>query len=366
MKVIQIVPELNSGGVELCALEIAACLVRQGHTSIVISNGGRLVEQLESAGSRHITLPVHRKHPSSLWQIPSLRRIFLDEKPDIIHPQSRLPAWLSYLTWKSMPSSCRPRFITTVHGFHSVNAYSSIMSKGEKVICVSRAIQDHILRDYPRTDPRKLEVIYCGVDPAIYHPGYHAPDAWMSQWQADFPQFMGKKTLVLPGRITRLKGHQEFLSLIHKLRAMDWPVHGLIVGDTHPKKRSYLSELHDLTKQLDLENHVTFLGHRTDLKEILAATDLSFSLSRQPEAFGRTVLEAVALGKPVIGHALGGVNEILRMCYMRGLVPLHDHKALLHTTCSILENASAPSLIPEQFTLPAMSVSMLASYQSCL
>lgn len=364
MKVIQIIPELNSGGVELCVMEIAQCLVRNGHTSIVISHGGRLVKELESAGSRHITLPVHRKHPSSILQIPQLRRIFLNEKPDIIHPQSRLPAWLTYLAWKSMPVAQKPRLITTVHGFHSVNRYSAIMTKGEQVICVSHSIKEHILRDYPTVDTNKLHVIYGGIDPALYYPAYQPPTDWMNDWKSQNPQFIGKKTLVLPGRITRLKGHQEFLALMQKLRENDLPIHGIIVGDTHPKKRSYLAELKELTKQLRLEDDVSFLGHRSDLRNITSVTDITLSLSRQPEAFGRTALEAVALGKPVIGHAIGGVNEILSACYPDGLVPPHDGDTLLKTTCAILNNPRKPMAIPDCFTLSSMSANILALYKS--
>ena len=102
MKVIQILPELNSGGVERGTLEVGKYLVDQGHESIVISNGGRLVAQLEAEGSRHITLPVHKKRLSSLKQVKVLRRLLEQERPDILHLRSRLPAWLAYLAWRKM------------------------------------------------------------------------------------------------------------------------------------------------------------------------------------------------------------------------------------------------------------------------
>ena len=103
MKVIQILPELNSGGVERGTLEVGKYLVEQGHESIVISNGGRLATQLEKEVSRHITLPVHKKRLSSLKQVKVLRKLFEQEKPDVLHLRSRLPAWLAYLAWRKMP-----------------------------------------------------------------------------------------------------------------------------------------------------------------------------------------------------------------------------------------------------------------------
>ena len=106
MKVIQILPELNAGGVERGTLEVGKYLVEQGHESLVISNGGRQVAQLEAEGSRHITLPVHKKRLRSLKQVKVLRELFEKERPDILHLRSRLPAWLAWLAWrKDGPSS---------------------------------------------------------------------------------------------------------------------------------------------------------------------------------------------------------------------------------------------------------------------
>jgi glycosyltransferase involved in cell wall biosynthesis len=362
MKIIQILPELNSGGVERGTCEIAEHLVKQGHESLVISHGGRLVDQLQTSGSRHISLPIHRKHPSSLLQLPSLRSIFLSEKPDLIHLRSRLPAWIAYFAWRSLPSRQRPHLMTTVHGFHSVNSYSSIMTKGQTVICVSHSIKEQILRNYPKIDASKLHVIHRGVNPALYNPGYRPSSEWLSAWNDAHPYLKDQKILLLPGRITRLKGHEEFFSLIRDLRQKGTPAHGLIVGDTHPNKRSYLAELHNLINTLGLRPHITFLGHRSDLRDIIAVTDITYSMSRKPESFGRTALEAVALAKPTIGHAIGGVNEILTACFPQGLVPLHDKQALYTTTLQVLQNPTVPREIPYSFTLSAMCDSTLALY----
>ena len=141
LKVIQLVPELNSGGVERGTLEVGRYLSENGHQSIIISNGGRMVEQLIREGSRHVKFPVHKKNPISLLQVPKLRKFFLREKPDIIHARSRIPAWLSYLTLMLINRGKRPNFVTTVHGFYSVNAYSKVMTQSDHVICVSNSIR---------------------------------------------------------------------------------------------------------------------------------------------------------------------------------------------------------------------------------
>lgn len=185
MKIIQILHELNAGGVERGTLEVAAHLVREGHESLVISNGGRQVADLEKAGSRHIQMPVHRKALASLGQIPRLRKLFATEKPDIIHLRSRLPAWLAWLAWKSLPRNTRPRLVTTVHGFYSVNAYSAVMTKGERVIAVSESIRNYITSNYPAMAQEKISVIHRGVEPGQFPRGFQPEPSWLEIWRAE-------------------------------------------------------------------------------------------------------------------------------------------------------------------------------------
>jgi len=328
MKVIQILPELNAGGVERGALEVGKYLVEQGHESLVISNGGRQVAQLEAEGSRHITLPVHKKRLSALRQIKVLRRLFEQERPDILHLRSRLPAWLAWLAWRKMDPKTRPRLITTVHGFYSVNAYSAIMTKGERVICVSNSVKDYVLQNYPKVPADRLSVVHRGVDPGEYPYGYQAPAEWLEQWRADSPQFAGKYIITLPGRITRWKGQLDFIQVIAALKAKGLPVHGLIVGEPHPKKLEFLEEVKAAIRSAGLENDITLVGHRSDLREVMAVSDVVVSCSTDPEAFGRVTLEALALGKPVAGYDHGGVHEQLDALLPEGKIEVGDSNKL--------------------------------------
>jgi len=330
MKVIQILPELNAGGVERGTLEVGNYLVQSGHESLVISNGGRLVEQLEQEGSRHIRLPVHRKSLFSLWQIKALRELFIKEKPDVIHLRSRLPAWLAWLAWRKLTPETRPRLVTTVHGFYSVNAYSAIMTKGEQVICVSESVRDYVLKNYPKVNPDKLTVIHRGVDPAVFPYGYQPPADWLAQWQNDYPQLEGKYVITLPGRITRWKGQLDFVRIISALKQRGLPVHGLLVGEPHPKKRAFLDEVVSTIREAGLEDTITQVGHRSDLREIMTVSDVVVSLSSDPEAFGRVTLEALSIGRPVAGYDHGGVREQLDALLPEGKVPPIHLKEIIH------------------------------------
>ncbi len=362
LTVVQVLPALESGGVERGTLEVGRALVEAGHRSIVISAGGRLVAQLEKEGSEHLTWDLGRKRLWTLRHIPRLRRFLAEQRVDILHARSRMPAWICWFAWKGMAPESRPRFVTTVHGLYSVNRYSAVMVRGERIIAVSETVRDYILKNYPRVAPGRIEVIYRGVDPAAFPHGYRPSEAWLAAWQAQYPQLAGKKILTLPGRITRLKGHEDFIRLIAALREEGRPVHGLIVGGASADKRAYLRELHGLVHDLGLNEAVTFTGQRSDLREIMACADIVLSLSTQPESFGRTVLEALSLGIPVIGYDHGGVGEQLQALLPTGRISIGDQAALVARAGQWLD--ARPDLPRgHAFTLEHMLQATLALYK---
>lgn len=363
MKILQILPELNAGGVERGTLEVARHLVSAGHEAVVVSNGGRLVEELEKAGARHITLPVHRKSLGSLLQVRPLRRLFEHERPDIVHIRSRVPGWITALALRKMNPATRPRVVTTVHGFYSVNAYSAVMTRGDRVIAVSECIRDYVLTNYPKTPASVIRVIPRGVELERYPRGFVPAAEWRAAWKAAQSQFENKAVLLLPGRITRLKGHVDFFNLIAGLKSSGVAVHGLVVGDTHAKKRDYLAELRAIADKLGVGADVSFLGHRSDVREIMAVSDIVYSLSQQPESFGRVTLETLALGRAFVGYDHGGVGEQLRPFFPAGCVKLGDGTGLLAATLRVLKERPLPGVVGEPYTLQCMCESTLAVYK---
>lgn len=361
LTVVQILPELHGGGVERGTLEIARGLVQAGHRSIVVSNGGRMVESLLAQGSEHVLMPVHKKSLLSLWQVPKLRGLFDQLQPDIIHARSRLPAWLAYLAWRRMKHA-GSRFVTTVHGLYSVNAYSRIMVRGEAVIAVSETIVNYIRQHYPEVPEERITRIYRGIEPTEFPHQYQADEAWRERWFTAYPQLRGKKVLCMPGRITRLKGHRDFIELVEQLKQHGQDVYGVIVGGEDPKRQGYADELRALIRQKGLSEQVIFTGHRNDMRDIYSVSDIVFSLSNKPESFGRTVLETLALGKPVIAYAHGGVEEILSVMFPSGMVPLGDKKVLMQATLRQLESPTLPCK-DHPFLLGSMVGQTLSLYQ---
>jgi glycosyltransferase involved in cell wall biosynthesis len=364
LTVIQILPALNSGGVERGTTEIANALVKAGHRSLVISAGGRLVEQLEREGTTHIALPIGEKRLSTLRYIWQLRKIIRDINPDIIHLRSRLPAWIAYLAWRKLPLEQRPHIVTTVHGPYSVNKYSAIMAIGERVIAVSEMIKGYIIDNYPQISPDKITVIHRGIDPGRYHPNYKPSPEWLSQWKKDFPQFENKLVITLPARITAWKGQYDFISCIHILKSKGLNVHGLIVGETHPRKQAFLTLLKNRITERSLENDISFTGHRSDLQDILASSNIVLSLAKAPEAFGRTTIEALSMAIPVIGYNHGGVAEQLAITFPEGQVPEGDIDAIVDKIISWQHNGTPAVNTQHPFTLDNMCQQTLKIYQN--
>ncbi|KAB2309185.1 glycosyltransferase family 4 protein [Betaproteobacteria bacterium SCN2] len=362
LTVVQVLPALQSGGVERGTLEVGRHLVEHGHRSIVISAGGRLVDQLLSEGSEHVSWDIGKKNPWTLRLIPVLQRFLAQNRADILHARSRMPAWICYLAWKGMNPKTRPRFITTVHGLYSVNAYSAVMVKGEKVIAVSEAAQDYIVRSYPKIERERIELIPRGVEPAEFPYGFKPTTEWLGAWQAEHPQLAGRKILCLPARITRLKGHHEFIELVAQLRAQGMDVHGLIVGGEDPNRLGYAAEVRQAVHDRGLDDAISFTGARHDIREIYAISDIVFSLSTKPESFGRTVLEALCMGVPVVAYDHGGVSEILRTLYPAGRVEPENMGQLVATTAKLLETPDRVN--PDNpYTLRNMLDRTLAVYE---
>lgn len=369
LKVLQLLPALDSGGVERGTLEIARALVAAGHESVVLSKGGRLVAQLQAEGSRHIARDLGRKSPTTFLHYRALRRLFEQERFDIVHARSRLPAWVVWLAWRGMPADARPHFVTTVHGMHSVSRYSAIMCAGERVIAVSDTVRDYLRSHYPPTRwphlaDERITVIPRGIDPAEFPRDYVPSDEWLARFHAEFPQLGGRKVLTLPGRLTRLKGHHDFITLIGKLLAEGRDVVGLIVGGEDPKRPGYAKEVRERVQAEGLGEHIVFAGHRSDMREIYAISDCVLSLSSTPESFGRTVLEPLAMGRPVVGYAQGGVAEILAELFPHGAVGKGDVAAATVRAADVIAGRTPVVEHNSRFLLANMQEQTLKLYGS--
>ena len=368
LTVVQLLPALDAGGVERSTLEIADALVRGGHRAIVVSAGGRLLPRLLEIGAEHISLDIGHKSPLTLRHVRALRALFREVDADIVHARSRLPAWLGWWVLRGMrgtraPAS-RPHFVTTAHGLNSPSRYSAIMARGERVICVSRTVRDYLQAQNPTTDPARLVVIPRGIDPAAFPRVPQVDRVERARIADTYPQLAGDgPLLLLPGRGTRLKGHADAIALLARLRASGLDARLWMPGAVQVGREDYLAELEKIAGDAQVEDAVAMTEPTSAIAEAYAVSDMVLQLSRKPEAFGRTVIEALSVGRPVLGWAHGGVGELLRELQPVGAVKPFDADALLRTARDLLaQPPEPPATMP--YTLQAMQEATLAQYQS--
>lgn len=363
LTVVQLLPALHSGGVERSTLEIAAALVQAGHRALVVSAGGRLVEPLLASGAEHLTLDISRKSLLTLRHMPTLRRLFAEIDADIVHARSRLPAWLGLKAVQALPAGRRPHWVTTVHGLNSPGRYSAVMTTGERVICVSDTVREFVQRHYPAVPAGRLQVIPRGVDTAQFPRVARNDRRPRMALGKDHPWLLDAEgpVLLLPGRGTRLKGHAHALRLLSALRTAGSAAQLWMLGSDEPGRGAYVEELRQQARMLGVDAALHVSPPTSRIAEAYAASDLVLQLSDKPEAFGRTVVEAIAVGRPVLGWDHGGVGELLRRLQPSGAVPLGDAAALGERALALLADPPAlPSRIP--YTLQAMQRDTLRLY----
>lgn len=371
IRVVQMLPELHAGGVERGTLELGTYLSAQGHQSIVISGGGRMVPELKTNGSRHISWPVGRKSPITLKYLLPLRRFLAQEAIDVLHVRSRVPAWIAFWAWKSLPESVRPRFITTFHGYYSVNRYSAIMTKGERVIAISKGIRSHMIEQYG-VEEERIDLIYRGVDERIFDPAMVSNDRMKNlqkHWQIEnVPQPL----IILPGRLTPWKGQDIFIQSLSQIKDLQWTA--LCIGDKE-ENASHFRRLQQMVSQLGLEGRIRFVGHCEDMPAAIMLSDVVVSASSlEPEAFGRVVVEAQAMSKPVIATAHGGSLETILDDKSGWLVPPQDTSALSEALSKAIQNKDlrqqfgreGRKWVMDNFTIHRMCQKTLNVYEQIL
>ena len=363
LKIVQVLPALNSGGVERGTVELARELVLGGHTSVVISSGGRMVDGLLAEGSEHISFPVHRKSLWSLLEVRPMRRLLESLAADVVHVRSRAPAWIVWLAWRRMNPTTRPRLVSTFHGMYSVNFYSAVMARAEHLIAISDCVKNYITTNY-KADERRISLIPRGLDPAAFNREACTPE-WKKELFRQYPQLQNKHIILMPGRLTRWKGQEAFLEMMSRLIRLRQDCHGVVVGDAEPGKQHYFDELLAMRSSLGLDEAVTFVGHRSDIAQFYGLASVTCHMSNKEEPFGRTVPESLASGTPVVAYDRGGASESLNVGFPQGLVAPDDIVGFAARVADVID-ADAVLTLPESYYLSSQLASTLAVYRRLL
>lgn len=358
MNILQVLPELNVGGVETGTLDMAKYLIRQGHKAVVASAGGELVKELVASGAVHYQLPVNKKSlPVIIKMVNRLADIIEKEKIDIVHARSRVPAWAAYFAARKT----RRVFITTCHGYYKRHYFSNVMGWGKRVIVLSNVIARHMIDDFAVPHER-IRLIPRSVDLERFK--YLRPD---TKRKKEF-------NVGIIGRITPLKGHLYFIKAMAKVARETRNIKIWVVGDAPVSKEGYKEEVRILTRRLGLWNCTEFLGTQRDIPGILSHLDLLVLPTITHEAFGRVIVEAQACGVPVIATEVGGVVDIIENGKNGLLVPPAEPNSLAEAILKIYKDPglalrlaeNALKKVHEQYNVELMASRTLDVYQEAL
>lgn len=306
LKILQVIPAFNTGGVEEEAFSVSEALVQAGHASFIASAGGHKQAEAEAGGAIHFTLPLNKKSPFLFFRmIRELVKIIRENNIDIIQARSRWPAWCAYFAAKR----CNIPYMTTFHGCHKANSaakafYNSIMVRTRHTIAVSNYMNGYILNNYAKTLKKygtQIHVIPRGIDENRFNPeivSNQNVDELRADWGLD-PQL---PLILLPARMTRIKGHHVFIEALSLLKNQNWTA--VIVGG-QSERMDYQHDIEKRIHELNLNDKVKIIAAIRNIPVAYKMADIIVCPTIEPEAFGRVIIEAQAMGKPIITSNIG-------------------------------------------------------------
>jgi glycosyltransferase involved in cell wall biosynthesis len=322
--VLQVLPSLVSGGAERGTVELAGALAEAGWTSYIASGGGPLEREVARAGAAHLNLPLASKNPLVMRRnTVALVRLIRQLGVDIVHARSRAPAWSAGAAARATGR----RFVTTFHNAYGARTtlkrrYNSVMARGDRVIAISDFVADHVARVYGVGRDR-LRTIPRGVDFEIFDPkrvGAQRVINLARQWR--LPD--GMPVVMLPGRLTRWKGGLDFIAAVAKLGRSD--ICCVLAGSE--QRPGFRRELEAAICDNGLAGLFRIVEECRDMPAAYMLADVVVSASRDPEGFGRIIVEAQAMGRPVVATDHGGARETIVPGLTGWLVPPRDPAAL--------------------------------------
>ncbi|MCB1556126.1 MAG: glycosyltransferase family 4 protein [Alphaproteobacteria bacterium] len=324
--IMQVIPALGPGGAEQGCIDITDELVRAGAKAIVVSHGGSRVHEINRVGGVHISLPVHSKNPvTMLRNVYALRQLIRKYKVDIVHARSRAPAWSCYKACQGTGA----RFMTTCHAPYNTGEsrlktlYNSAIARGERVIAISAYVAAYLRRHY-KINPENIRIVHRGVALERFHPTAVTPERMIQlsrQWR--IPD--GSSIVLLPGRLTRWKGHHVLIDAMNYLNRKD--VFCVLIG-ADQGRTEYRKELEDAIRDKGLGGQVRIVDHCNDMPAAYMLATVVVSASTDPEGFGRVPVEGQAMGRPVIATDHGGAQETIVRGRTGWLVPPGDARAM--------------------------------------
>ena len=370
--ILQVIPSLGAGGAEQGCIDMTAAIVQAGATALVAAHGGARKHEIIRAGGTFIDLPVDSKSPWQMWRnARSLRKLIERYHVDIVHARSRAPAWSALRACAGTSA----RFMTTCHAPYNTGGtakkfYNSSIARGERVIAISYTVAAY-LRDQFSVLDNILRVIPRGIALEKFHPTAVTPERMIKLSRAwRLPD--GANIILMPGRLTRWKGHGVLIEAMALLNRPD--VFCVLIGDDQGRDQ-YRAELEALIAARNLDGSVRIVPHCDDMPAAYMLAMAVVSASTDPEGFGRVPVEAQAMGRPVIATDHGGAQETIKRGETGWLIPPNDPATLARALSEVLAltpmqravlATRAMAHVAEHFTREKMTDATLDVYAELL
>ena len=326
---LQVVPELETGGAEQTTIDVASAVVRAGGKALVATRGGRMAARLEADGGRLAQMPVQTKNPLvMLGNAARLVDLIRREKVSIVHARSRAPAFSAL--WAAQAT--KTPFVATYHGVYGAKNsvkrwYNAVMTRGDLVIANSNYTRDHVLAEH-HIDPDRIVSIPRGVDLERFNPSWVTPErvqGLREAWGVDARDRRVK--LLLAGRLTRIKGHLLIIEAAKRMRAEGTENFLILFAGDDQGRTGYREEVEAAIVAAGLSDHVRLVGHCDDMPAAYQICDIAMLPTTKPESFGRTAVEPQVMGKPVLASDHGGTTETVLSGETGWLVKVDDPDA---------------------------------------
>ncbi|HQT64706.1 MAG: glycosyl transferase [Acidocella sp. 20-57-95] len=371
-KILQVLPRLDTGGAERVVIEITEALTSLGHQTIIACEGGVLSPAAVRAGAKIVTLPLASKSPFTMRRNASLlAKLIRDEKIDLVHAHSRAPAWSAL--WATRRT--KTPFVTSYHGTYNENApfkrrYNAVMAAGDRVIAVSAFIGS-LVRERHKVGDDRLRIIPGGVDANKFDPSLVQGDR-MAKLARDWRLDVDAPLIMLAGRLTPWKGQRVLIAALPLMRHKD--AVAVLVGSDQGRE-TYAQSLIAQAEALGVSSRLRMVGHTEDMPAALMLADIVVNASTDPEGFGRTVVEAQAMGRVVIATSHGGAGDTIRDGETGFLVPPGDPQQLAGALDKALDFSTEQRLawggytravVAQNFSVQAMQYAVLHVYGELL
>ena len=374
---LQVVPELETGGAEQSTIDVAQAVVRAGGTALVATRGGRMTSRLEADGGRLAQMPVQTKNPlMMLGNAARLVALIRQEKVSIVHARSRAPAFSAL--WAAHTTNTP--FVATYHGVYKAQTglkrwYNAIMTRGDLVIANSDYTRAHVLAEHA-VDPEKLVTIPRGVDLHRFDPTFVPPnrvDALRTAW--GIAPNDPRTRILLAGRLTRIKGHLVIVEAARRMAAEGRSDFLILFAGDDQGRTGYAAEVQGAIDAAGLTEAVKLVGHCDDMPAAYLLADFAILPTTQPESFGRTAVEPQAMGRPVIASDHGGVTETVLDGVTGWLAAVGDAGDWAASLTRAIDLGPAKRLemgdagkrrVRQHYSVEAMCAATLAAYERVL